>query len=113
MSEINQTNPFSEETIQQKIDYKKEFLDIADNILKKKKDDEILNYDLDKFKQNIIESNTPKEALDSLENEQKLTGYIDFNDVKRDNIELSEKDVYLTIDQLLGINPISKMMFNV
>ena len=96
--------------------YKKEFIQIISEIKNKLSNKKQLDYDIDKFKTNIIESNTPKEALDRLADEQKIKGIIDFNQQEIKDMATQDfqnnSDINYTIDQMVGINPFNKILFN-
>ena len=70
--EIKTFNIFSQKDEIININYKTQFINVIDNINKNLKQNEELSYDINKFKKNIIESQTPSEALEKLKEEQKI-----------------------------------------
>lgn len=71
-STISVYNIFSKKDEYINIDYKQAFLGVIDSINKSLPPNTELSYDINRFKNNIKESVTPKDALDKLAKEQKI-----------------------------------------
>ncbi len=69
-SQISAFNVFTQKDDLIDIDYKKDFISVIDNITKNLKPNEELSYDIGRFKENIITSETPQNALEKLAKEQ-------------------------------------------
>ncbi len=69
---ISTFNVFTQKDDVVRINYKKDFLDVIDSIRGNLQPNEELSYDIEKFKDNIITSQTPQEALDKLAQEQQI-----------------------------------------
>lgn len=69
---ITTFNVFTQKDDVVKINYKKDFINVINSINDNLKPEEELSYDINKFKDNIITSSTPQEAIDMLAKEQKI-----------------------------------------
>ena len=69
---ISTFNVFTQKDDVVRINYKKDYLDVIDSIRGNLQPNEELSYDIEKFKDNIITSQTPQEALDKLAQEQQI-----------------------------------------
>lgn len=101
ISSLKTFNVFTQKDEYTQIDYKKDFVNVIDNINKNLRPNEKLSFDINKFKENIITSQTPKEALQKLAFEQGIKPMEE--NINNINSSISEEQIYKTIDNLVDI----------
>ena len=96
----------------EKVDYKKEFLQVIQETKQSSGENEILTYDIDKLEIIIKESKTPNDALEQISYKLKLKPMIPIEDCLPSVDEASTDDIYRFIDTFVGISPLQKTQFN-
>ena len=100
-SKIEVYNIFSQKDELININYKDMFLNVINDIQKSIPKDKTLSYDIQGFKENIITSKTPKDALEKLEKEQGLKPMGE--DIGKIRKNSSPNTVYRVINNLLDL----------
>lgn len=97
----------------EKVNYKKEFLDVIPEIKASLGKGESLTYDIDKLGEIIKEAKTPKAALAQVEKQLKLKPMIPLEECLKKTGKVGPDEIYMTIDTFTGISPAQKGMFSI
>lgn len=100
-SSLKVFNVFTQKDEFTPINYKKDFVNVIDNINQNLKPNEELSFDINKFKENIITSETPKEALQKLALEQGIKPMEE--NINNINNNSTDDRIYQTIDNLIDL----------
>ncbi|NLF83025.1 MAG: hypothetical protein GX568_03445 [Candidatus Gastranaerophilales bacterium] len=96
----------------EKVNYKKEFLDVIPDIKASLGEGESLTYDIDKLGIIIKEAETPKDALKQVEKQLKLKPMKSLEECMASGEKPGPDELYMAIDTFTGISPVQKDMFS-
>ncbi len=102
-SQIDVYNIFSQKNDTININYKDTFLNVINDIQDSLPQDKTLSYDIQSFKENILTSKTPKEALEKLAKEQGIKPMRE--DIGKIRKNTSPDKVYQVINNLVNVLP--------